>query len=179
MALTLTIEDGSGVTNANTYVLQADAVTYASNWGFTAFTAADSQTQINALYYAAYALDKLYGRRYISVIPPVSPQGLLWPRYTIMGNDFRMYSQGSIPQCLEDAQCELANMYIQGVSLFPNESDSRTLKTSGARVGSIDTRGQYWKIPTDVERYDGFRKVELILEPILEQESNDGARMGL
>jgi hypothetical protein len=179
MALALTLEDGTGVTGANTYVTQTNAVTYATNWGFTSFTGAASQTQINALYYGAYALDKLYGRKYISVLPPVSNQGLLWPRYTIMGNDFRMYSQGQIPQCLQDAQCELANMYIQGISLFPNESNNRLFKDGSVQVGSIKQNQIYWKIPTDVEHYDGFRKVELILEPILEQENNNGARMGL
>src|SRR5579862_6281193 len=107
MTLALILEDGSGVPYANTYVGQDDAVTYATNWGYLMFTGATSQQQINALYYGAYALDRLYGRKYISVVPPVSPQGLLWPRYTIMGNDFRMYSQGVIPQCLMDAQCEL------------------------------------------------------------------------
>jgi hypothetical protein len=179
MSVTLIIEDGSGVTGSNTYVSQANAVTYAANWGFTSFTGAASQAQINALYYGTYALDRLYGRKYISVIPPVSPQGLLWPRYTIMGNDFKMYSQGFIPQCLQDAVCELANMFISGVSLFPNETDNRLFKSTSFKAGSLDIKNDYWKIPEDVEHYDGFRKVELILWPIIEQCNNDGARITL
>jgi hypothetical protein len=179
MSVTLIVEDGSGVTNANTYVSQAQAVTYATNWSYTSFTGASSDTQATALYVAAFALDKLFGRKYISVIPPVSPQGLLWPRFTIMGNDFKMYAQGFIPQCLRDAQCELANMQISGVSLFPNETDNRLFKMTSVQVGSVKQQNDYWKIPEDVEHYDGFRKVELILWPILEQCNNDGARMGL
>jgi hypothetical protein len=179
MALTLIQEDGSGVTGANSYVTQANAITYATNWGYTPFTSASSQSQINALYYGAYALDRLYGRKYISVVPPTSTQGLLWPRYTIMGNDFRMIAQNSIPQCLQDAQCELAYLYITGVSLFPNETTNRLYKSTSFQAGSFRTNNDYWKIPEDVEHYDGFRKVELILWPILEQCNNDGARMGL
>lgn len=179
MALTLTLEDGTGVTGANTYLSQADAVTYCGNWGYTQFTGAASQTQINALYYGAYALDRLFGRKYISIVPPVSQQGLLWPRYTIMGNDFRMYAQTAIPQCVKDAQCELAQMFVTGVSLFPNASDNILLKDASSQVGSLKQNRIYWEIPKDVEHYDGFRKVELILWPIIEQENNNGARLTL
>jgi hypothetical protein len=179
MAVVLTLEDGSGVTGSNTYVSQDEAVTYATNWGYTSFSSAASQDQINALYYAAFALDKLYGRRYISIIPPVSTQGLLWPRYTIMGNDFKMYGQGSTPQCIKDAQCELAVMFTQGISLFPNETTNRLFKSTSVKMGSLSQTNDYWKIPEDVERYDGFRKVELILFPVLEQANNNGARLTL
>jgi hypothetical protein len=179
MSVSLVLEDGTGVTGANTYIAQTPAVAFWTNWGYAIALAAASQTQINALYYGAYALDRLYGRRYISVVQPVSHQGLLWPRYTIMGNDFRMYSQGQIPQCLLDAQCELANMFINGISLFPNETENRLFKSTSVEIGLIRENNAYWKIPHDVERYDGFRKVELILWPILDTENNNGARISL
>lgn len=179
MAVTLIVEDGTGITGSNTYIDVDDAVTYSTNWENTAFTAATSDEQAQALYAAAYSLDRLYGRRYISVLPPASGQGLLWPRYTIMGNDFRKITQGTIPTCLLDAQCELANLYLSGTNLFPNETDNRLFKETTTAIAVIKEANTYWKIPTDVERYDGFRKVELILFPILVQENNDGARWSL
>jgi hypothetical protein len=180
MAIVLTIEDGTGITGANTYVSQADAVTYATNWNNTSFINASSDNQNSALFQAAFAMDKLYGRKYISVVPSSSLQGLLWPRYSIMGNDFRMYYQGqSLPQCLKDAECELASMYLSGIGLFPNESQTRQVRHLSEKVGSISISTEMWQIPTDTERYDGFRKVELILQPIIECENNDGARWTL
>jgi hypothetical protein len=179
MSLTLLVEDGTGLIGSNTYVSQADAITYATNWGLTPFLTATSTQQIQALFTATYSLERLYGRRYISVVPPVSEQGLYWPRYTIMGNDFIIYEQGFIPQQLKDAQCEMANMFVSGVSLFPNQSDNKLFKSTSVKVGGISQTNNYWKIPDDVEQYDGFRKVDLILWPILEIDNNDGARMGL
>src|ERR1700722_17527976 len=136
MAVTLIPEDGTGITGANSYVSLADAITYSTNWANTAFTgAATDDIRTTALFTAAYALDRLYGRRYISMQPPYSTQGLLWPRYTAMGNDYRLISANSIPQCLKDAQCELANMSIAGVSLFPNQSTNRLMKETSVTVG--------------------------------------------
>lgn len=180
MAITLVLEDGSGVTGANTYVSLADAVTYSTNWGNTAFTTANTDAiRIQALFAAAYALDRLYGRRYISVIPLNTSQGLLWPRYSVIGNDLRWITSLTIPQALKDAQCELANMYIGNTSLFPNESTTRTLKNTSGSIGELKYDNQYWNISSDSEHYDGFRKVELILWPILNAAGNDGATLTL
>jgi len=178
MAITLLVEDGTRVTGANSYVSVNDAITYNTNWSNTAFTSATTLAQTNALYQAAYAMDKLYGRRYISIVPPASAQGLLWPRYAIIGNDFKIIAMNQVPQCVIDAQCELANMVISGVNLFPNESDNRLYKNMQVDMG-LKQNKTYWQKPTDVEHYDGFRKVELILYAVLNPEDNSKASLTL
>jgi hypothetical protein len=75
-----------------------------------------------------------------------------------------------VPQAIVDAQCELAVMSIvQGSSaLFPNESDSRFAQIDRMKFGDMDIVKQYYdREVMDVERYEGFRKIELILFPIL------------
>ena len=179
MAITLLVEDGTRITGANSYVNVTDAITYNTNWNNTAFTSATTLAQTTALYQAAYAMDILYGRRYISIVPPASKQGLLWPRYAILGNDFKIIAMNQVPQCVIDAQCELANMVISGMSLFPNESDNRIYKNMQVDLGDIKQNKTYWSKPTDVEHYDGFRKVELILSPVLMPEDNSKASLTL
>jgi hypothetical protein len=181
----LVVEDGTGVTGANTYISTASATTYCSNqYGpqnvFAAVaTASPPNDQATALYSAAYAMERLFGRRYLSVMPFVSLQGLLWPRYTFLDNTYRLISMTQIPQCLLDAQCELALLYLNGTSLYPNESNNRLFRMLNVEVGSLSQKTTYWKIPQDVEHYDGFRKVELILYPILESEDNRNAQLTL
>ena len=181
MAITLIVEDGSIVAGANSYVSLANANTYLVNWyGITgsAWDSANSDQQTSALFYGAYALDRLFGRRYLSILPPASTQSLLWPRYTFMDKNYRLIGNTQIPSCLADAQCELAMLYLQGTSLFPNESDNRLFKSFSLDAG-VKVNKTYWEKPKDVERYDGFRKIELILWAVLEDESNANARICL
>jgi hypothetical protein len=77
---TLIVENGSIVPNANSYISQANAITYWTNWGYTQAIGASSSVQIQALYSAAYALDRLFGRFYLGKVARHSPQPMLWPR---------------------------------------------------------------------------------------------------
>lgn len=178
MAVTIIVEDGSIVPGANSYISLADANTYLGNWYGTDWTGLDATAQASALFYAAFALDRLYGRKYLSVMPPTSGQTMLWPRYTFMDNTFRLIGNGQIPQCIKDAQCEMAMLHTQGVSLFQNESDNRLFRDIQLDMG-VKIKKAYWAKPTDVETYDGFRKVELILYPVLERCDNKNASLTL
>jgi hypothetical protein len=182
MALAIVVEDGTIVAGANSYISVAFATAYLDVWypssaWDAAVTAADGTAEA-ALYAAAFALDRLYGRRYLSVLPPASTQTMLWPRYTFMDNTYRLIPSAKIPQPIKDAQCELAMLYLNDVDLFPNESDNRLFKNIALDVG-VKINKTYWAKPTDSERYDGFRKVELILWPLIQSEDNTGARLSL
>src|SRR6185437_4029457 len=78
--MNLVVEDGTFVPGANTYISLADATTYWTNWGYTADVGTDTTAQTVALYYAAYAMERLYGRFYIGQVAKNSPQNLLFPR---------------------------------------------------------------------------------------------------
>ena len=80
MTITLVVEDGSIVPGANSYVSLDDAKAYWNTWGITFPQGTTDQQLTNALYYAAYSLDRLYGRFYTGHILPYSPQSMLWPR---------------------------------------------------------------------------------------------------
>ena len=78
---TLTVETGSIVPNANSYISLTDAQTYWTNMGYTsAQIGTDSTAQTNALWMAGYAMERLFGRFYMGKIAKHSPQSMLWPR---------------------------------------------------------------------------------------------------
>lgn len=97
-------------------------------------------------------------------------QNYISPRSFIDGNGSAIFND-TIPQALRDAQAEIASLAIlNGNSiLFPNESDDRILKSQTERIGGLtDESKEYWSSEAvDIERYQGYRKVELILWPIL------------
>jgi hypothetical protein len=76
----LIVETGSITPNANSYVSLADATNYWTQWGYTAQVGSDTTVQTNALYFAGYALDRLFGRFYMGKMAKHSEQGMLWPR---------------------------------------------------------------------------------------------------
>jgi hypothetical protein len=255
MTISLVVEDGSIVAGANSYISLANAQAYWSNWGLSIGMNSDQQ-QTNALFYAAYAMDKLFGRMYVGHLMKDSPQALLWPRQGLQYNrpfvqitdatgfgaravarvldgavqdvfmveegagytapvvkilDWRCQNQtasvtanltsgaitsmtvntpgnsyisapsfkdnnnvlvypNTIPQQLMDAQSEFAMLYLNNPTmpqLFPNESDNRLIRDTRNRFGTIDISVDYWNLEVDQERYTGFRKVELLLWPIL------------
>lgn len=248
--MTLTVEDGTIVSGANSYVSLANAQTYWGNWGYS-LTDITTGQQTAALIQAAYALDKVFGRFYIGTPAKNSPQALCWPRqyqadshtlvqitdstgadakllvriidgaladvYVVEGgqdytsptlniygsghgatataavtsgaissvtitnagegywtpdeltaNDYSTIAINEIPQALQDAQCEIAWIALQGGSIFPQLSDEQKLKQRREQFGNINLIQTYDNpFLLDGERLQGFRKVELILEPLV------------
>lgn len=122
--MALTIEDGTIVAGAESYVSAADATTYHGNRGNTAWTGTDAVKEA-ALRKAAQYLDGHYRNRFKG--QPVYPttQPMAWPRagvrllngpqeyYGAVPSFYDVEYSGylaitTIPQRLKDAQCELA-----------------------------------------------------------------------
>jgi hypothetical protein len=91
---TLVVEDGSIVPGANSYISLANAQTYWANWGYTSATiGTDTGAMTTALYQAAYAMDRLYGRFYSGKVAKNSPQTMLWPRQRYAHEEVQVFVQ--------------------------------------------------------------------------------------
>jgi hypothetical protein len=129
MASILTIEDGTGVTGANSYVSAATIRTYASYHGVTlpaAGTGVDpvEVLAIKATEYIDARRDEFQGEKISSTQARQFPRSDVWVDGFLVDDD-------ELPQCLLDAECQLAcDAYAQ--SLFVN-STGRTVtsKTIG------------------------------------------------
>lgn len=118
MALSLVVEDGTGLENSNSYVTIAEADDYwtlrneeATGWGELS-----DEAKTRGLILAAQYMDYSYrwdGDRYSSL------QAMSWPRVMFMDRDYRAMFANVIPQRIKDAQCELAREEAVNGSLLP------------------------------------------------------------
>lgn len=134
MAITLTVETGTGSATANSYLSRADADTYWADRGDPAAWSGltDAQKDL-ALFAATQAIDLRYrtrfrGERYSTT------QALEFPTDDIYAWDCLILAAGTMPQELKDATAELALRWAIGDKtnganpLIPDES-ARTLKS--------------------------------------------------
>lgn len=114
--MALTVEDGSIVPNADSYVSQADVIAYALKRGITLpATDATDVMVIKAMDYLAYFDAKWLGEE---VEPGV--QSLAWPRKNVwIGFSHTEFPNDEIPNQLVRALCELTLQVNAGVNLLP------------------------------------------------------------
>ncbi len=175
---TIVVEDGSQVANANSYVSLADAINYHTLNGNTDFTDADSDTQTFALLQACQSMELLYGPDYLGKISPLSPQALLHPRMYYLTTTGRQVMPYTISPSVIQAQCEIALMQIQGTDIFPIRSTTQNISSETVKVGDLSDAITYSR-PAEGEKFPGFRKIDLILAPVLRNCKTQGVRIGL
>src|SRR4051812_42111718 len=101
--MALTIEDGSGVSGANSYASVADARAYALARGLT-FSAVDGDVETALV----LACDKLETYRFRG-LKTDEAQALQWPRKCVyIENALHPLADDAIPARIVQAQCQLA-----------------------------------------------------------------------
>jgi hypothetical protein len=101
--MALTIEDGTGVAGADSYVALSDVRTYAANLGYTVPTA-DANLEVLVRKAAVY----LESMRFRYLGSKIRGSGYLqWPRSGVYIDQF-VVDEDVIPQELKNAQCQLA-----------------------------------------------------------------------
>lgn len=163
MAITITVEDGTGVADANSYQDVATVTTYALNRGVVLSTTSDvvAAQLINAMdylakYRARWKGQAVYPGRYTA-----------WPRKNVQidGEDF---ADDEIPSNLIEAQAQLVMVQSTGIVLAPNTGAE--LPVIMEKVGPLETR---YASPADMAGSDWeagtFPIVDALLEPLLAQ----------
>lgn len=132
------VEDGTVVSNANSYISAADANTYladrgsaSSEWN-SASTAAREALLIRATQY----IDESYD--WIGYLVETT-QPLNWPRLDAYDSDWRDYNR-TIPDNLKNAVAEMANWIAANGDPQPNIARSNYTKRE--KVGSIEIEYQ-------------------------------------
>lgn len=157
MASALTVEDGTGVIGANSYIELVDARDY-----FTArkLTIPNEDDQVEAL--LIQAVD------YLESMPMTRFKGtwiygpgyLQWPREGVWIENFQIPND-EIPQLLKDVQCQLAHE-LQTYNPLPT-SDGRVIKRE--RVDVVET--EYAVTAASGTPVPVLRKVEAMLAPLV------------
>jgi hypothetical protein len=107
--MTLIVEDGTGLTNANTYVSEAEADAYfeiipAYSAIWAGYSSAEKE---NFLRMATRALD---ARTDWEGSKQVDASALRWPRKRVRDRDGLIVATDVVPQAVKDATCELARI---------------------------------------------------------------------
>lgn len=156
MAITIVVEDGTGVANANSFVSIADARTYASNRGIALPTDED---ELAAMLIQASDYLEAQERRYQGERTS-STQALTWPRKGVFLHCDEVPSN-VIPKSLIGAQVQLVIAINDGFDLQPNVSPQDYVIRE--KVGPIDTE---YADPTAVGIMPTFTGVNALLAPL-------------
>lgn len=163
---TLIVENGQKLANANSYVSLADARLYHAAIG-NDWESLDDEELTQALFMAGRSVDLLYGDLYLGSFDPYSEQAMLFGReVAFVDNRGRVVPANTIPKCLKDAQCEIAQLFLDGVSILPVDESETAVKVKKVSVDVISEESQYYR-PVGSASYSNFDSVKRILSPIL------------
>ena len=129
--MALVVEDGTGKSDADAYVSQADADTYHSDRNNTAWASLTSAAKDAAIRYATVTLDGLY--EWSGELTSTT-QALDWPRSGAEDDEGRTFDDDEIPDAIPDATCELA---LLSSSTALNSSYDRGGAVKSERVGPL------------------------------------------
>lgn len=127
MAITLIVEDGSGVENANSYIDAAYMSQYAELQGSSDWCNNTDQ-QTLALVQASQFIDLRYSARFCGELVH-EDQGLLFPRIVNGVNS-------GIPKSLKNAVASLALQYLQDGGLDLNANADASVKAESISLGN-------------------------------------------
>lgn len=163
-------ETGQGVTNSNSYISVDDADIYHSLYNNLDWVGEDADKE-TALILASKSINLLYGPKFLSFKRLYG--NLLFPRYVFYDNNQELIMDTTIPQCLKDAVCEVALMYINGTDIFPSTNTEGQLTANKIKIGEIEIEKQYSGKQGNVPNYSDFNMIDMILYPILKQKSTN------
>lgn len=131
--MTFTVEDGTGLTTATSYVSVADADAYFEQLGVTGWvgTTTDKETALNR---ASEYMDARFGARYIG-LKLTTAQALAWPRYGIPDFDPAVLPANLIRACCQYALRALVAELAPDL-VFDESGLSRNVKRQ--KVGPIE-----------------------------------------
>lgn len=159
--MALIVEDGSIVTDAESYDSVANVEAYLTSRGFTLSGTTDQKEQ--ACRICTEWLDNSYGTRYRGT-RKTSGQSLLWPRLSVYDHDGYLVSSTSIPTALRRALAELVYRYRENQDIFDQDvvPGSDVVKVS-EQLGPMKSSTEYSGSKSTQRR---FPIVEKLLFPI-------------
>ena len=162
--MALTVEDGTGLSNADSYLSEADADAYhTAHDDPSAWSGASSADKENALRLATQYLDVLYGARWHGYRIN-STMSLDWPRNSVVGRDGYTYLSTAVPQEVKDATAILALKVVNGDTLIPDVTAGANVMVESVSVGPISTSKTFSGEKTAGKQYS---MVDLLLADLV------------
>jgi hypothetical protein len=139
----LVAEDGTGKSNANSYLSVAGANTYHATFtGSTDWAAATASTKELALIRATQYVDARFHGQWRG-FRANEGQSLVWPRFCAEDDDGYAIDDGSVPQKLAHAVAELALRVVLGDDLLGVVAEPGTIASESSSVGPLSESVTY------------------------------------
>jgi len=162
--MALVVEDGTGKTDADSYLSLTDADSYNLAHSASAlWIAATEAVKEKALRLATQYLDVRYAGLWKGA-KCSDAQSLAWPRIWAEKSDTydsAYYDSDAIPQKLKDATAELALRVVEGDTLFDDITKPGVISSTSVTVGPISKSVSYSGGYNQVKKYpliDGLIK---------------------
>lgn len=163
--MALTVEDGTGLANADSYLSAADATAYlAAHGNPSAWAGADLATQEEALRLATQYLDLEYGGSWKG-FRVRSVQALDWPRCAVSDRDDFEVASDAVPQQIKDSAAEAASRHLTETGrLMPDIAAPGDIKSEKVKVGPIVEEVEYVGGKSQVP---SFRKIDALVRELV------------
>ena len=166
--MSLSIEDGSGKQDADSYISVADANEYINKWHNSAlvWSSTGNTNTERAL---------RVGTRYVDSFEFLglrawTSQKLSWPRAGLGPIDGQYFKSSQIPDAIKHAVVEAALKHVDGETLFPDHQ-GQAIAAESRQVGPISTSIQY---KTPKQRKKEFENIKALLKPFLRYGAHSG-----
>ena len=133
------VEDGTGLSNSNSYLSEADADTHFADRGNATWAAASSANKTAALVRASDYIDKRFGMRFKG-FKQSDAQAMEWPRIGALDADDYLLNDpnDAVPRQIKKATAEYALRALSNATLAPDNSNVGVNITRN-KVGPIET----------------------------------------
>jgi len=170
--MALTVETGTGSATADSYISEADAITYldkyAASGASNVFTAASTANAEIALRGATRTIDSMFGLRFKGA-RLLGTQALQWPRVAVVTNDSYAVDSDAVPALVKNATCELALRFIADSTghdtsrLTPDQAQPGSILREHLKADVVETDTEY--AGASQQKY--YKVVHDMLAPLL------------
>lgn len=143
--MAITVEDGTGKADADSYLSVADADTYHTNHSNSSdWSGATTDAKERALRIATQYLDARYNSQWRGY-KKTTTQALAWPRQNVVDEDGRVVDADSVPSKVADATAEMALREVQQTDalLVDVSAPSGSIIRKKEKVGPIEEETEY------------------------------------
>lgn len=135
--MSLIVENGSGLADAESYLSVADADSYHTLYGSTGWNGTSDEKEV-ALRVATQYLNASYGQRWVGSRIN-STMSLDWPRKSVIDRDGYAVSFTAVPTPVKHATAYMALRSIQGDTLIPDTAAASNVTSESVAVGPVST----------------------------------------
>lgn len=149
--MVLTVEGGTGLSDAEAYASVADLDAYVTDFGLTLATSSTAEKEV-ALRIAARDMDAQYKLRWKGE-RTTADQFLDWPRTGVLTRDGRYIEEAPLPTNLKRANIELAIRSRDGDTLTPDVTNPGNIKREKIKAGEVEQDTTYQNPKEQTKKY--------------------------